>query len=162
MKHLTTISLTLFMFLTPASAQELATIPSEVQKHMKNMVGSWTFKGTQGDRTFSGAEKIRLTNNKTALLQEGYFDLTDGNKEHYTILSGWDGAKKTVLVRGFTTDGVTWTGEWKKLKNGTWEGTASEGPAKFEVKKDTMRYEDSGEGTPWISEFSRKKKQKRD
>jgi hypothetical protein len=32
---------------------------------------------------------------------------------------------------------------------------SSGGPAKFEVNKDTMRYEDSGDGTPWISEFTR-------
>lgn len=122
---------------------------------MESMVGSWTFKGTQGARTFSGAETIQLVNNKTTLLQQGYFDLTDGTKEHYVILSGWDGSKNTVLVRGFTTDGFTWAGEWKQLKDGKWKGTASGGLAQFEVKKDTMRYEDAGDGTPWISEFKR-------
>lgn len=150
--------LALFFFVSPASSQELTKIPSQVRKHMESMVGAWTFKGTQGKRQFSGAETIRLTNNNTALLQEGYFDLTDGEKEHYVIISGWDGSRNTVLVRGFTTDGVSWAGEWKKLNDGMWEGTASGGPAKFEVKKDTMRYEDSGDGTPWISEFSRKEK----
>jgi hypothetical protein len=144
MQRVPLVILALLMLLSPASAQELAKIPLQVQKHMESMVGSWTFKGTQGDRKFSGAETIRLTNNKTALLQEGFFDLTDGTKEHYIILSGWDGSKKTVLVRGFTTDGVTWAGEWKNLKDGKWQGTASGGPAKFEVSKDTMRYEDSG------------------
>jgi hypothetical protein len=125
---------------------------------MESMVGSWTFKGTDGDRKFSGAETIRLTNNKTAILQEGYFDLVEGKKEHYVILSGWDGSKETVHVRGFTSDGYSWTGEWKKLSNGKWEGTASKKPATFELKGDSMRYEDSSDGTPWISEFSRKKK----
>lgn len=136
-------------------AQQMSQVPPQVQKHMESMVGSWTFNGRQGARKFSGAERIRLVNNKTALLQEGYFDLTDGKKEHYVILSGWDGTKNSVLVRGFTTDGITWDGEWKTLKGGKWEGSASGGPAKFEVKKDTMRYEDSGDGTPWISEFTR-------
>lgn len=140
---------------SPAFAQEA--IPSRVQKHMASMVGRWTFKGTEGDRKFSGAEAIRLTSNKTALIQEGYFDLKDGKKEHYVILSGWDGNRKTVLVRGFTSDGVTWAGEWKKLSNGKWQGRASGGPATFEVKGDWMRYEDSGNGTPWISEFKRRK-----
>ena len=140
---------------SPTSAQELSKVPQHVQKHMESMVGSWTFKGTQGARKFSGAETIRLVNNNTALLQEGYFDLNDEMKEHYVILSGWDGSKNTVVVRGFTTDGITWAGEWKKLKDGQWEGTASGGPAKFKVKKDTMRYQDSGDGTPWISEFTR-------
>ena len=147
--------LVLVLLNSPASAQELSKVPQDVQKHMESMVGSWTFKGTQGARRFSGAETIRLVNNKTALLQQGYFDLADGKKEHYVILSGWDGSKNTVLIRGFTTDGVTWAGEWKKLKDGKWEGTASGGLAQFEVKKDTMRYEDAGDGTPWISEFKR-------
>ncbi len=143
------------LFNSSTSAQEVSQIPAHVRKHMESMVGSWRFQGRQGTRTFSGAEKIRLINNKTALLQEGFFELTGGNKEHYVILSGWDGNKKSMLVRGFTTDGITWDGEWKTLKDGTWEGTASGGPAKFDVKKDTMRYEDSGDGTPWISEFKR-------
>ena len=47
-------------------------------------------------------------------------------------------------------------GEWKKLNNGKWEGTASGGSATFALKGDWMRYEDSNDGTPWISEFSRK------
>jgi hypothetical protein len=93
------------------------------------------------------------------LLQEGYFDLKDGTKEHYVILSGWDGSSNSVPVRGFTTDGISWTGEWKTLKDGTWKGTASGGPAEFRVAKNTMRYEDSGDGTPWISEFTRSSKE---
>ena len=92
------------------------------------------------------------------MIQEGYFDLKDGKKEHYVILSGWDGNRKTVLVRGFTSDGVTWVGEWRKLKNGKWQGSASGEPATFEVKDDWMRYEDRGNGSPWISEFTRKKR----
>ena len=145
----------LLLLSSSTSAQEMSQAPPHVQEHMESMVGSWKFNGRQGARKFSGAEKIRLVNNKTALLQEGYFDLTDGGKEHYVILSGWDGSKNSMLVRGFTTDGITWDGEWKTLKGGKWEGTASGGPAKFEVNKDTMRYEDSGDGTPWISEFTR-------
>ena len=59
-------------------------------------------------------------------------------------------------MRGFTSDGVSWAGEWKSLSNGKWTGTASGGRATFEVKQDSMRYEDAGDGTPWISEFTRK------
>ena len=126
---------------------------------MERMVGSWTFQGHQGNRKFSGEETIRLTNNNTALIQEGFFELKNGKKEHYVILSGWDGSKKSVVVRGFTSDGLSWPGEWKKLSNGTWHGTASGGAARFEVKKDSMRYEDAGDGTPWISEFKRRQKE---
>ena len=158
MSRVTYVSLALVILSIPASAQDMSKIPTEIKQHMESMVGSWTFIGTQGKRTFSGEETIRLTNNNTALLQEGYFNLTDGTKEHYVILSGWDGSKKTVLVRGYTTEGLTWSGEWKRLKAGRWEGTASGGTAKFEVRPDTMRYEDAGDGIPWISEFSRKKK----
>lgn len=124
---------------------------------MASMVGSWKFTGTEGDRKFSGEETIRLTNNKTAMLQEGYFDLGGGKKEHYVILSGWDGDRKTVLVRGFTSEGYSWTGEWRKLSNGKWEGTVAGGSATFEAKGDWLRYEDANDGTPWVSEFSRKR-----
>lgn len=158
--HRTTLSIFVSLtFLSSCAADDdLATIPQHVQSHMQSMVGSWTFKGHQGDRKFAGEETIRLVNNDTALLQEGYFDLTNGEKEHYIILSGWDGDQNTVLVRGFTTDGITWAGEWKTIKDGTWHGTASDGPATFEVKRNSMRYEDAGEGTPWISNFTRKQK----
>lgn len=138
-------------------AQEATPIPAAVKNHMQSMVGSWTFSGTEGDRKFSGAEVIRLTNGGTALLQEGHFDLGGAGKEHYVILSGWDGDKKLVSVRGFTSNGYTWVGQWKTLKDGTWSGTASGKPASFEVKKDTMRYEDAGEGKPWVSNFKRSK-----
>lgn len=153
----------LFVLVTPCFvlgsvlAQEETPIPKTFQKQMDKMVGAWTFQGSEGSRKFSGAETIRLTNNKTALLQEGYFDLGGGKKEHYVILSGWDSSKKTMLVRGFTSDGYTWTGEWKELDQNKWIGSASGGKATFEVKAGSMRYEDAGDGTPWISEFTRKK-----
>lgn len=146
----------LLLSISPAVAQETTPVPDEVKKHMRSMVGAWTFSGSQGDRTFSGEEEITLTSNETALLQVGFFQLDGGKKEYYSIFSGWDGQQETVLVRGFTTMGATWTGEWKTLDDGTWIGTASGGLASFEVNAETMRYEDSGDGTPWVSEFVRK------
>ncbi|MEM9351785.1 MAG: hypothetical protein AAGA92_02125 [Planctomycetota bacterium] len=142
--------------LPAACAQELAKIPPAFQKHLEKMVGSWTFEGHEGARKFSGEETVRLINHKTVLVQEGFFDLGGGAKERYFIVSGWDGVKKTMLVRGFTSDGYTWSGEWKKLQDGRWEGTASGGVASFEVTEDAMRYEDANDGTPWVSEFRRK------
>lgn len=144
-----------FASVSSATSVQATEIPDNVKDHMERMVGSWTFKGTEGTRKFSGEEKIRLTNNHTALIQEGFFNLGDGKKEHYVILSGWDGDKKTVLVRGFTSEGYTWKGEWKKLANGKWQGNASGKPASFEVKADAMRYEDSANGSSWVSEFRR-------
>ncbi|HBE72441.1 MAG TPA: hypothetical protein DDW52_30265 [Planctomycetaceae bacterium] len=125
---------------------------------MEMMVGEWTFTGKEGDRAFSGRETIRRTNNGTAIIQEGYFDRGGGKKEHYVILSGWDGDQKKVLVRGFTSEGFSWVGSWTKLQDHTWIGTASENQATFEVKRNSMRYEESGEGTPWLSEFKRVRK----
>ncbi|MEM7473807.1 MAG: hypothetical protein AAF483_02370 [Planctomycetota bacterium] len=144
------------MVIQPGFSQEPTSIPKDVVAHMKSMVGAWTFEGVEGERKFSGEEKVRLTNNKTALLQQGFFNGEDGKKEHYVILSGWDGDKKTVLVRGFTSSGVTFAGEWKKLSMGKWEGSANGDYASFEVKKDTMRYvEQNGEKQTWVSEFKR-------
>lgn len=145
----------LLVCLSCVNGQDPTPIPEDIKQHMASMVGAWSFQGSQGDREFSGVETIRLVNNKTALIQEGYFDLGAGKKEHYVILSGWDGTKKTVVVRGFTSIGVSWTGEWKQLVDGKWKGTASGGAATFEVKENWMRYEDAGEGTPWISIFKR-------
>jgi len=157
MYRVTFVITTSLLFVSCVAAQEPRTIPSQVQKHMASMVGSWTFKGKVGGSKFSGEETIRLASNKTALIQEGYFDAKPGGKkEHYVILTGWDGAKKTVFVRGVTSQGVSWIGEWKKLKNGKWEGTASGAAAAFEVNKDTMRYEDKSTGKLWVSEFTRK------
>jgi len=119
------------------------------------MVGTWVFTGSEGDRQFSGKESIRVVNNGTALLQEGHFDLNDGKKEHYVILSGWDGEKKTMIVRGFTSLGVTFTGEWKTVKKGAFVGKAEGKPAKFEVSNQTMVYEE--DGGEWISKFERTK-----
>ncbi|MEN0110784.1 MAG: hypothetical protein AAF805_08675 [Planctomycetota bacterium] len=138
------------------AAEDSIPIPVEVRDHMGSMVGDWTFRGHEGERTFSGEEKVRLVNNGTALVQEGFFDLGDGAKEHYVILSGWDGTLRTVLVVGFSTEGHAWEGEWTSLDGTKWIGTASGEPATFEVGEETMRYEDTGAGTPWVSEFSRK------
>lgn len=141
------------------SAVPTAEFPVEIRRHMEKMAGQWSFEGVDGERKFQGKETIRLTSNGTALLQEGYFELPGGGKEHYVILSGWDASSKTMRVRGFTSDGYSWTGEWKSLSGGKWQGTASGNAAFFAVEKDTMRYEDAGDGKRWISRFTRIKKQ---
>lgn len=86
----------------PIVAQETTSIPGDVKGHMKSMVGSWTFQGKDGDRKFSGQETIRLASNGTALLQEGYYDLGGGKKEHYVILSGWNGDSKLLGFRNLS------------------------------------------------------------
>lgn len=156
----TLLTLPLLLAIAPTvRAQDDAPIPSEVKKLMRSMVGEWTFKGSEGDRPFAGEERIRVIHQGTALLQRGFFDLGDGKKEDYTILSGWDGEKKLMVVCGVTSEGVTWTGEWKQVRDGTWVGSASGTPATFKVNADSMRYEESGDGESWVSEFTRKKKQ---
>lgn len=142
--------------LSLASADDLAPLPLKFKVHMETMVGSWNFTGHEGDRTFEGEETITLANGGTALLQQGFFQLDDGNREHYVILSGWDGERKTMLVRGFTNEGYTWTGTWDTLQNNVWTGTAEGGKATFEVKPNSMRYEDAANDDPWVSEFTRK------
>ncbi len=139
-----------------AFGDENSTIPAPFQQHMKSMVGSWYFNGKEGDHSFSGEEQIRIVNGGTALLQEGYFDVGGGKKDHYVILSGWNAETKEMLVRGFTSQGVTWSGAWKTLKDNTWIGTASGAAARFVVSEKTMRYEEN-EGRKWISRFERKK-----
>ncbi len=117
------------------------------------MAGSWVFSGQEGDRHFSGREKIKVVNNDTALLQEGFFDLDDGKKEHYVILSGWDAERKSLVVRGFTSEGYAFNGEWKALKNNAFIGTANGKPAKFTVGKKTMEYEE--DDGAWLMKFER-------
>ena len=134
-------------------AQGEASIPAEFTQQFKRMVGSWVFSGNEGGRLFSGKEKIRLVNNGTSLLQEGYFDAENGTKEHYVILSGWDGDKKTVIVRGFTSAGVSFTGEWKKIGDDSLVGSANGSPARFKIGRETMVYEE--DGGKWVSKFER-------
>ena len=134
-------------------AQVNDAIPVEFKQQFKRMVGSWVFSGNEGDRRFSGKEKIRLVNNGTSILQEGYFVAENGTKEHYVILSGWDGDKKTVIVRGFTSAGVTFTGEWKKIGDDSLVGSANGKPARFKIGRETMVYEE--DGGKWISKFER-------
>lgn len=149
---------TTLMTATERLPAAVAEPPVELRQHMAKMVGQWSFEGVDGDRKFQGKESIRVTSNGTALLQEGHFELPGGGKEHYVILSGWDAASKSVKVRGFTSEGYSWTGEWKTLGEGTWRGTASGKPASFSVRQNSMRYEDAGDGKPWISRFTRLKK----
>ncbi|MEM6472291.1 MAG: hypothetical protein AAF802_22205 [Planctomycetota bacterium] len=136
---------------------ESPAIPTEVKAQMLRMIGDWTFEGKDGDRGFSGEETVRMINAGTALLQQGFFDLGEGEKERYTILSCWDEEKKLMRVLGGTSEGITWDGDWKTVEGEKWIGTASGKPASFSVKKDSMRYEESGEGPKWISNFTRKK-----
>jgi hypothetical protein len=147
-----------FVVIISLSCQNLIAddvIPDAFKKQMTRMVGAWVFSGNEGDWRFSGKESVRIVNDGTALLQEGYFDLDDGKKEHYVILSGWDGEKKTMLVRGFTSLGNTFVGEWKTVKNGAFVGNAQGKPAKFGVSDQTMTYEE--DGGKWISKFERVK-----
>lgn len=130
-------------------------IPDVFKNQMKRMVGSWVFTGEDGDRKLNGRESIRVVNDGTAIIQEGYFDLDDGKKEHYVILSGWDGEKKTIMVRGFTSLGTTFAGEWNKVENDAFVGKAQGKPAKFKVSKQTMVYEE--DGGKWTMKFERLK-----
>ncbi|GAB5406814.1 MAG: hypothetical protein Aurels2KO_50450 [Aureliella sp.] len=130
-------------------------IPDAFKNQMKRMVGSWVFTGNGGDRKLTGKETIRIVNNGTAIVQEGYFDLDDSKKEHYVILSGWDGEKKTILVRGFTSLGTTFDGAWSKVENDAFVGKAQGKQAKFKVSKQTMIYEE--DGGKWTMKFEREK-----
>lgn len=144
------------LFSLSSSAEDSLSIPINVKKHMQSMVGTWSFKGKNEGGKFSGMETIRVVNLGTALLQEGYFYHGEGKKEHYVILSGWDEAKKSVQVQGFTSDGISFKGEWNKLEYRTWIGKASENSAKFIVKDNSMKYtEFSGTKQKWVSEFTR-------
>lgn len=128
-------------------------IPEDFSLQMKRMVGSWVFSGNEGDRKFTGHESIRIINNGSALLQEGYFDLGGGEKQHYVILSGWDAEKKALVVNGFTSDGYAFNGKWKSVSGSSFVGTANGRPAKFTVGKEAMRYEE--DGGKWVSSFER-------
>lgn len=130
-------------------------IPDTFRNQMKRMVGSWVFTGKDGDRELTGKESIRMVNNGTAILQEGYFDLDGGKKEHYVILSGWDGEKKTILVRGFTSLGTSFAGVWSKVENDAFVGEAQGKPASFKVSKQTMIYQE--DGGKWTMKFERLK-----
>lgn len=147
----------IFLTYHPAAAEENATVPKEFVLKMKSMVGSWVFNGKEGDRKFSGREKIQLVNNETALLQMGYFDLGEGEKEHYTILSGWDPDKKSLVVNGYTSESYAFSGEWKSVNGNGFIGTANGKPATFTIHKETMEYNE--DGGSWVMNFKRTEQQ---
>lgn len=145
--------LSLLAFSHSCVAADSAHPPAAIAKQLERMVGSWAFAGSEGDRHFSGREKIRLTNDGNALLQEGYFELEDGKKEHYVILSGWDSDRGALIVHGFTSTGQTFEGDWKAVKDSALHGSANGRPAAFRVNDKTMTYEE--DGGKWISKFER-------
>ncbi len=146
------------MFL-PGCGRDLepAPIPTEILSHMEGMVGEWDVTGSQGEDSFSGGERIWLTGGNTVMIQEGYYEFRDGVMENYVIVSGWDGAASVIRVRGFTSEGYMWDGQWNSLMNGKWLGTASGDEAVFDVGENSMKYVEKSGEIRWESNFTRKR-----
>ena len=52
-------------------------------------------------------------------------EIMDGKTTHYVITTGWDGNKKKLLYRGFSSSGDSFSGHWDKFSDGKWTGHAS-------------------------------------
>jgi hypothetical protein len=133
-------------------------MPTEVQQQIdSHLIGNWVVSGKFGDQEFSGTETWRWQNGKTSLLIEGTLEI-GGERFQSTSLAGWDANKKALVVTGFVS-GDTWTThwtefspeEWKGRISGVYEGTPYDSPAKIQFLKDSVRYEDTTSGKPWVS-----------
>ena len=139
-------------------------IPEPVQQVIeKSLIGEMSFEGTYGGKTFTGEESWRWANDKTTAIIEGFIEM-DGVKLPYTSLAGWEASNKALLVTGFFAGGdistTRWTefsaDLWKGRIVGTFQGRTYESAAKIEFKPDSVRYEDTTDGKPWISVAKRK------
>lgn len=144
------------------TAAEPESIPARIQKHLESMAGAWKYEVTWGDKRYSGEQVTKLTREKTAMIVEGY-ELMDGKKTQYVLLSGWDGHAKQMVYRGFSSDGNTWAGSWNNLSDGKWTGNAAghwndikwKSPTELKFEANTMRYQDTTDGMSWVAEYTR-------
>ncbi len=139
-------------------------IPAEVQQAIeKHLIGESAFEGTFGGKKFTGEESWRWASDKSTAIIEGFIEM-DGAKLPYTSLAGWETSKKALLVTGFFAGGDIGTTRWTEFSadswqgriTGTFEGRTYESAAKIEFKPDSVRYEDTTDGKPWISAAKRK------
>lgn len=141
-----------------------ATMPAHVQEQIeKHIIGEWTYKGSWGDKRFSGEDRVRWADGKAAVITEGEEDL-GGKKNKYVYVMGWDGESQKLVGHGFNDAGETYHFEWTQLSANTWTGNGYgiyrgepwKSPAKYEFKDNWQRYEDTTDGNPWVAEFTRK------
>lgn len=156
MVSLTALVLASSMMIGQAASK--TAMPPEVQQQIDTqLVGHWSFTGTFGDQKFHGTETWRWQNGKTSLIIEGILEI-GGERLLSTSLAGWDVNKKALVVTGFG-GGDTWTThwtefspeEWKGRISGVYEGKPYDSPAKIQFLKDSVRYEDTTNGKPWVS-----------
>jgi hypothetical protein len=139
-------------------------MPAPVQQALeKHLMGGLVFEGTFGDKKFTGEESWRWANDKSTAIIEGFIEM-DGVKLPYTSVAGWEASTKALLITGFFAGGDTATTRWTEFSTDVWkgrivgtlEGKAYESAAKMEFKDDSVRYEDTTAGKPWISVGTRK------
>ena len=160
---------TLLMSLSVVTAPEAnvtTAMPAELREHIdQRMIGQKTYQGNWGAKKFKGEESTRWVRRKTGILSQGH-SVMDGKRTDYVELMGWDSGKRALVVRGFNSDGETWTNQWTKFSKDKWTGHGSgvyqgvkwDSPSTLEFRANGSRYEDTTDGKPWVAEYTRKAK----
>ncbi len=139
-------------------------MPAELSKQIDEcLIGEWTYEVSWGDKKFTGEETTRWIGRKIGILIQGHL-MASGKRTNYVMLQGWDGSAKAIVGRGFTSDGEASTGCWTDFSKDRWTGHGEgiyqgkrwESPSKLEFLKDSLRYEDTTHGKPWIAIYKRK------
>ena len=141
-------------------------MPKEVKNRIRDhMIGQWTAQATWGDDKSEGEHRIRWSSGRSCVIEQITFSDKDG-KAQQTNLWGWDLATKSIMIYGFTSRGDQFVMQFNDLSNdkwtghgkGTFQGKEWKSPASVELTKDSIKYEDTTEGKPYVLVLKRKPK----
>lgn len=122
------------------------------------LIGVTVFDATYDNQKITGTECWRWGGNTSALIIEGRF-VENGKENLFTSLGIWDAGKSSLSVTSYAQSGDSWTTCWTTFTDEEWQGRISgvfqgqqyDSPAKLTFLKDTLRYEDTTVGKPWVS-----------
>lgn len=111
-----------------------------------------------GGPVCAGNESWRWGAGKSALIIEGCF-VEGGKRSPYTCVAGWEPGRASLVVTAYTSDGNMWVNRWAEFLPQGWQGTitgtnegqAYESPCRIVFLEDSVRYEDTTTGKPWVS-----------
>jgi hypothetical protein len=142
-------------------------MPKKFRKHIQDhMIGQWTAELTWGDEKSTGEHRMRWASNRSCVIEQITFTDKDGDANQ-TNLWGWDSLSEAMVVHGFSSRGDHFTIRFDKLADDKWTGHGKgtfagkpwESAASIEWSKDSIKYEDTTDGKPFVLVTKRKPKE---
>jgi len=142
-------------------------MPKEVRNQIRDhLIGQWTSQGTWGNEKSQGEHKIRWSSKRSCVIEQMTVSDKDGEVKQ-TNLWGWDPATKSMMIYGFSSRGDHFVIQFNDLANdkwtghgkGTFQGKEWKSPASIEWSKDSIKYEDTTDGKPFVLLSKRKPKE---